>query len=494
MRCIGYLLMYLLVNQTIIAQSDSLQVLEIPAIYPTDNFLLNSLGKNGLILSKPLKSSVLQRKNEWQFYKLNTNFQYLDSITIAISPKLYLVGKTQYQHTIYYLFYNYKREEIQVLELNSFDFTYKIYELWGIKNLLISGFVVVDGACYLTGTLRRVPMVLYFHLNHKQPRIKALSTSMTRKSQLASLNVDAEKNEIYLAIMHQKYRHFALKIKTFDLQTAEIKTEYMVYDAKEPILLDAKLKIVGDTHYFSGLYSQTFRNLPEGFFVAKFQEGKSNFMKFYRYADLENFFRYLPDKQEDKIKKQRRNYQNYAPSMRALIRRPFLVHDTIYVVGEAYYPIYRQDNPLDQFSMWRTPVRAGSISEGFVYTHGFMVALDQNGNKIWDNSIKYNYLKNNSLATISAFKKRKNKWFFYYGQASKFYASEFEKNETPINFDIQRMPVKYADDKIRKSFRESVFNWYEDYFLATGYRQVKNSENENDKSKRDVFYLAKFKF
>jgi len=478
-------------------QPDSTKVLEIPAIYPENNYLIQSLGKEGLLLTKSEKSPILSSNNNWTFIRLDTNFQLLDSTTISISPKLYLVGRSQDKGVSYSLFYNYKKDELQVLALSTKTLQSKIHHLFTLKKLLISSFVVVDGHCFVTGMLRRIPIIFHFDLNQKNPRVKALSASLTRKTKISAISISRQNQEIYITVMHQKYRHFVVKVKTFALQTATLKHEYTVYDGKEPIIFDAKLKTVGNKHLFSGVYASTFRALPEGFFVAQFDvkadNQKTDFFKFYKFTDLENFFNYLPKKQQNRIKDSKKDL-NYTRTSRVLLRHPMWIDDQLILVGEAYYPVYQQDNPLDPFNTWRTPVRGGHILEGFIYTHGFMITMDEEGELLWDNSIKYNYFKLRNLRVISALKKRGNEWLFYHGRESKFYATSFTKTETPKTFPIRRVPVFYSKDKIRRATRESVFNWYDNYFLASGYRVVRNTENTDDKGKREVFYLAKFKF
>jgi hypothetical protein len=267
---------------------------------------------------------------------------------------------------------------------------------------------------------------------------------------------------------------------------------YNVTSGIEEKLITVQATKIEEKYVLTGTFSRNKQATSQGIFIAEVANKKLNFMKFYNFLELKNFKDYLPQKQQDKIERQKERKEGYGKELLLdfnIATHPIIsTKDGYEFLGEAYKPTYRTTSTgmgMNGMSNYTT------VFDGYQYTHAVLAKFDKQGKLLWDNTF-----------TMSASKKpMKVKKFIKFMQNDSnlnlvfsSYNSIISKSFNPISgSEIKSVSQEIIDtynsnDKVKRSYSDIEY-WYDDNFIAFGEQVIINKEAE--KRKRTIIFLNK---
>jgi hypothetical protein len=262
----------------------------------------------------------------------------------------------------------------------------------------------------------------------------------------------------------------------------------------------AATSFAGGFQYVAGAYSRKSSQYSRGLYLSKFINGRQRFVKYFNYADLSNFFGYMREKREARIK--RRIERRKAKGKKNRFNYRLLVHDiierdeTYILIGEAYYPRYSSYGAMNWESTWRT---AGSNRQGVIgyrYTHAIVVAFDRNGNILWDHSFSIDDVFTPNLEEFVTVHIHNDRVELVYLEENLIRSKVIEGDE--IVEGITYTPVKLGSEKDVLRTRDPEFegleHWYENNMYAYGVQRIKHKVNGSAGGERKVFYINKIAY
>jgi hypothetical protein len=252
----------------------------------------------------------------------------------------------------------------------------------------------------------------------------------------------------------------------------------------------------------AGTYSIKRRTeTSRGIFVADLNQESIKQIQYYNYANLENFFNYMREKRKNRIKKRIARKKIKGRKLRFSYR--LFVQDIIkqgdqnILIGEAYFPTYSNRTRGYGYSSYGyNPYMSNvpdQVFDGYKYTHAVIIAFNDSGEILWDNSFEINDLKSYQLEehVQLAFLDDQIVMLYLYDQHLK--VKVIKANEIVEGKFTEELKLLYENDEIRGNDEdlEGLKQWYGNNFYAYGVNKVKNLKDENIKLNRKVFFINK---
>jgi hypothetical protein len=188
----------------------------------------------------------------------------------------------------------------------------------------------------------------------------------------------------------------------------------------------------------AGVFGTRNSEYARGLFIATVDPAGLQRMRYYYFADLQNFFKYMKAKREQRIKA--RIERKRIKGKRARFNYRFMVHELVpynnqYVLlGEAFYPKYTSVDSRS-YNGFFSPgfsqgayIRNGRIFDGYYYTHAVVIGFDNDGNIRWDNSFEINDVKTFTLEQFVKLEVQEDKIALLYPFDLFFFKSTAHKN------------------------------------------------------------------
>ncbi|MFA4851749.1 MAG: hypothetical protein WC599_04445 [Bacteroidales bacterium] len=239
--------------------------------------------------------------------------------------------------------------------------------------------------------------------------------------------------------------------------------------------------------------SMGLNSVSEGIYFTKMKGEDQEFIKFYPFSKMENFFNYLKSKTANKVKEKVKKAEKKGKKLN--VNYNLLVHKIIekngqyILIGDAYYPEYRREcttiTTTSSTGAVSTSTSCRDIFIGYRFTHAVVAAFDKEGNKLWDNSFAIQDVLTYNL-------KEKVKVMFdgdnivlTYSHDGYLKSQIIKGNEIVQSKEETKIETLNEGDKVKQNWSSDMDFWYDNYFLSWGYQKIKN------KGKRTVFYFNK---
>ena len=244
------------------------------------------------------------------------------------------------------------------------------------------------------------------------------------------------------------------------------------------------------------------KDQAQGIYVAKISYRGQKFIKYYNFAEFENFFEAYGVKEEKKIKKKAKRKKKKGKQL--VLEVSLLIHDILekddeYVaVAEAYVPVYAQRTRYDPITgMVITSNREEFI--GYRYTHAMVAAFDkENGNMNWDNSFPiWNVISEKLKQKVQVVSEEKDSvTTLIYNKEGYLLSRDIIDGEVIANRQMRPIETEFMNERIKSEYNSDIEHWYGNHFLAWGSRKIVDTGERlfsKDRNKQ-VFYFYKVSY
>ncbi|WP_435356334.1 hypothetical protein [Emticicia sp. SJ17W-69] len=449
--------------------------------------LLIPLKENGVVLLQS-KKEAYRRKFTLDFYKYDSTLTQIWKTTF-LPDEGYDLEKTYYnERFLYALFKKDDKIEIGVLRIDfeTGDKTYVEGNL--LTNVEIEHFVVLSSKAFIGGKYNERPVVVMFSFFDKSSKV--LPEIHNNYLLINDLDVDEQNGKVYLMLKNERNCQFILKTYSYegklinslalgDKQTAPISGELLKIDSQKPILM--------------GNYAEGCSQLSLGIYLQNLSDDSKT--QYINFADLQNFFRFMTPKREEKIKT--RISQKKKKGKEIKLRYRLLLHDLIptndgwVVLAEIFYPEYKSNTNATTWGSWRNYRIGNDIYNNFRYSHAIICGFDKNGKMLWDNSVSLKEIESSELNAKVQLTQQDDFQILAYPDESLIRTVVIRGNEKAKELETFDLKKGTDVEKITNAEQTNLAAWYGHSFLAYGYQSIRKN---NDLLNREVFYMTKLTY
>lgn len=455
---------------------------------------------DGLLVVQP-SSDRMGDGYQWVFHYVDTLLNRVWNRTYVVPFEAYLVG-SEYHDGKFYLLFNtsrYRSEELMILEFGIDQSVFNRYDISTVFPIQLTFFEVLEEYVIFAGYTNYRPVLLTYHLHDKMPRV--VPGFYDNNSDILDIIIDDEARMFtVIQLERMKNRRNTVRAKTFTASGDIVQSNVVDPGDKKNLVDGASTMFYGGFQYVAGTYSKKPSQYSRGLYLAKFVNGRQQFVKYHEYADLNNFFGYMRERREqrvkDRIKRKKDKGKKPQFSYRLLVHDIIQRGDEYLMIAEAYYPRYSNT------SSYMGPGNSGSYGRytpsfmGYKYTHAVVVSFDRNGNIIWDNSFEINDVETFGLREFVAVNAYEDEIVLMYLQENSIRSKVIMDNEiiegktfNPVKLSFEWDEVKNKDPEL-----EGLNVWYDKTMFAYGEQRIHNEMGTAGKLSRRVFYINKIQY
>ena len=469
-----------------------------------DEFFVLSGNEQGVLLYKPL--NVYDGRNQlWKFIKLDTALQ------VQWEKEFYLNMSDVYRGFDYsgsnfsLLFQITDRNslDLRLLQLDEFNGDTSMHRIKNLVKLELDQFEMNPEAAVIAGYYNTDPVVIHYDLKSKKSKV--LPGIYGSKTELAHVRVDDDFINILLtAKTYDNSNTLALKTYSPDGDYLDSYTFQPAMDVGLVFGRVAKLDRQGSL--ICGTYGNRKSEFSRGLFIAQHNEETPQEIRYFNFADLDNFFTYLKAKRQkrisEKITRKKIKGKKLKFNYRLLVHDIMKNGDEYIMIGEAFYPKYNSYGTFNSYTYGFQDFSGNnyvpSSFAGYRYTHAVVIGFNSKGEILWDNSFQINDVLSYQLEQFVHADVREDKIVLLYLYENEIRSKIISGSEVVEGMSFNNMRLTFEDDIIndKSSYADvgGLEKWYDHTFLAYGVQKIKNLRDQGVKLNRKVFYINKVKY
>lgn len=515
----------------------------------SENYYVLPTGEDGLVLFNMIDSIGENKKERiWAFTKFTTDFIKIWDREIPIPYRLIYERHYWDGLSLHVLLLHEKerqKRQFEIISLNAetgeirsnggvIPYNVKVNDFSVIRNLAYIGGETQMGklegygrglaAAFIVpiymGVLNYDPNLVFTMVDTESGEKEKMDLDFFKSSSVQSLTPNPRARSMSTIISHTPSKWDSkVYVKEYAgdklIRNLEVnpKGDNRLITARVMHLNRNEFMVVGT--YSAAYYEQKFwkrlgailtgQRLPlyaQGIYVAKFEYRGQKYIKYYNFAEFENFFEAYGKRYEKKVKKKKKKKEKKGKQL--LLDFSLLLHDIVeangeyLLVAESYKPEYRKESSYDPITGRFFSPR--EVFVGYRYTHAIVAGIDiKTGELKWDNSFPiWNILSFNLKERVQILVKEDEKGqpietTLVYNNEGYLQSRTIEEGEVLEPKNIKAIQTEFASDRIRSDFNSDIEYWYDNYFLAWGYQKIKKTDEKvfSNKRNRQVFYFYK---
>lgn len=241
--------------------------------------------------------------------------------------------------------------------------------------------------------------------------------------------------------------------------------------------------------------------LAEGLFFAFLNDQIRDSVRYYPFSKFNNL---SPTLMQTVLKRSRSSGRSHSAkgqnAYRMLLHeKPYTVNKNMVLVGEAYYPEYEYDNrpqhlynPYSFYGYYPGFYDSGSrwVFKGFRYEHAVIVAFDNNGNLLWDNSFETSNILEKSLNTRLRLLSYADEIVMVYAHDGRIWFRIIREDDVVVEKESYPLELPSASDRVREHYSMNMSPWYDSFFIVYGRQAIRGADGRV----RVVYYCNKLAF
>ena len=340
------------------------------------------------------------------------------------------------------------------------------------------------------GYFNRTPVVMFFEFSTQKSKI--LPGLLAEAGELTQVKINSDESFTVLISAKNYQKQQTLWLKNYDPVGRLLRNFMLQPEDNNNLIFGRAIQTENNSQIITGVYGNRNTEFSRGLFVARVTNDGVQQIKYYNYADLENFFKYMRVKKEKRVKERITRKKIKGKKIRFQYR--FLVHELVpyknqfILLGEAFYPRYRTIEGAYSMGAGRSQY----IFDGYQYTHAVVLGIDANGTLLWDNSFEINDVKTFTLEQFVKMDAQKEKIALLYLYENNI-RTKIIQDSIVLEGKTSSQLTPNAAAVSRKGMGINKLDyWYGDYFLAYGVQDVDSPVL--GRSKRKVFFVNKVSY
>lgn len=469
-----------------------------------DEYYIVSAKENGLFLFRDMDKQTEDNDYIWEIIRLDTSLQEISRSEVIIDNKFSFKGYSYDNGQFVMLFQegiDFAKDLLFItFSINDDTFNSYIYE--NVVPIRLTEFEVKNDAVIFGGNVNMRTVVMMYNFNAKRGVV--LPGFYDERSTLLQIVTKTEDDWVRVITSDRlPSKRYGITVRAFSTMGEPVFNETL--QAKDDFsLTDGRIVNSSEGgNLLAGTYSIKRRTeTSRGIYVADFEKENQDKLRYYNYANLENFFNYMKERRKDRVLKRiarkKINGKKLKFSYRLFVQDIVRQGDQNILIGEAYYPTYSNKNysyGYGSFNSYDPYVggRSTQVFDGYKYTHAVIMAFDDDGKLIWDNSFEINDLKSFQLEEHIhlAFLENEIVMLYLFNQELKI--KVIKASEIIEGKFTESLKLMYESDEMKSNDEEleGLKQWYGNNFYAFGVNKVKNLKDKNIKLNRKVFFINK---
>jgi hypothetical protein len=484
--------LFIFLHLDVCAQVIQSNRIEFPVSGSDETFEIIPAHENGLFLYRRFTTPA---EDQMEIVRLDTALKEVWRGYLPVENKLLLLGKSAENNKLCFLF--------RSADYMQFDFVLYVIEIDGnYKRLIIKNFIpfspvefkVTDSAAIMGGYYSRVPVVTHYSFSKGKSRI--LPGLLNESGDLTQIKtyVDGKFDVLIAARNFQGQK--TIWIKSYNAEGELLHNVALEPEGNKNLIFARAMKTEQEMQIIAGVFGGRNSDMSRGFFMASLDPLGMQRLRYYNFADLENFFKYMRAKREKRIKERIERRRIKGKKVRFSYR--FLVHELVpyndqyILLGEAFYPRYKSvDTGTGGFFSpsysSNAPFRNGRVFDGYYYTHAVVMGFDRDGNVLWDNSFEINDVKTFTLEQFVKLEIQEDKIVLLYLFDNQLRSKIIKGNEVLEGKASESIKSGRLEAILPEETTNKLDYWYQSYFFASGIQQIVHPQW----GKRKVFYINK---
>ncbi|MDN5200803.1 hypothetical protein QQ008_05510 [Fulvivirgaceae bacterium BMA10] len=477
---------------------------EIDLEFADEYFFVVSAKKNGLIIFRETRERGPEGRIAWEFIKYNTSLEEEWKSNVYFEVDYEIRGYEYRDNRLYLLFKKgaFETDGLQIMVMDLADGVNSYFDIDYVFPLNLTEFTVAGNAAILGGYVNYMPAVLLYNFSEK--KIKVLPGIYNNRSELVEVNVDEEKDIFSVLLTEKTYdKRTTLTVKTFDDEGTMLQNKTLETQGNNSILFGRSSGFGSDYQLIAGTYANGKSSFSSGIFISKIGVNDQQDITYISYGDLKNFFSYMKASREERVRN--RINRRTIKGKKVKFRYRLLVHDLIehdginILLGEAFYPKYNRSN-ISSFTT--APQFRGDRNfnnynfAGYKYTHAVVIAFNDQGKVLWDNSFEINDVTSYSLDQFVNVMYEEDRVILLYQYENVIRSKIIKGDEVIEGKTFDDIKLKFEDDVANNNDYEfgGLEHWYDKKFFGYGIQRIKNMKDRDVKLNRKVFYINKIAY
>lgn len=488
--------------------------IEIPAKSTDETYQVVPCGEKGLILFFKSLETVGDSASKWYFSFYDQNLEQVWVRNIPIGNSLMIAEKKLESDTLSMLFLKKEKEK------NSrFNFMVIRLDITGISFIANTGtlpeecedvaFSVARSFAFISYNTKGGSAMIQI-MDLKSGNSNTYSWSRETTSRISGFTVDTSAMRIRAAVAQSSINKSRLVNFLFSMDmNGKILAEIPIQSSlANRYLRGLDFLPVNETDWLVfGSYGTTPVKVSgkgkkvvesSGFFSCKLNQGVPGEINFINLLELKNSKELLGEKDiialKKKVLKKNRNLSEYSLDYPLMLHKVFRHKDQFILVAESFAPQYHSESYTDFDFYGRPYVNTYDVFDGYRFNNGIISAYDENGKLVWDNTLEIRNLVTYELnPKVSVFFTPDDEVVLTYLSEGKVASKIVKGNEVLEKLDFSILELSHPGDKLLSETKSRMAPWYGNYFLCSGYQEIKNISLGEDK-KRLVFYITKIKY
>jgi hypothetical protein len=297
-------------------------------------------------------------------------------------------------------------------------------------------------------------------------------------------------DEIY--VMHRDDRKCNFSFSIYDYEGRLVKI--MELGGKNKVILSGKIiTLPNNKLMLSGNFSENCSDFSTGFYLMPLANQEE--IKFFYFADLQNFYSYLPLKRQEKItarmNTKKAKGKDIKMRYRINLHEPISIGNEITLLAEVYYPEYKNTVMLERSILNSMSARPSKEYNNYKFTHALICTFDTTGRKTWDYSINLKNLESTTLNEKVQITVYNEGYLVAYPKEELINSNFITKNFESKDFSTLDMK-KNDEKKIGVSdLTLDLVSWFDHTYLAFGNKTIRA---ESGIISKEYFYISKLKY
>jgi hypothetical protein len=490
--------LFLLLHAHCFAQVVQSARVEFPLRREEPKFEIISGNEHGLFLYRRLAGIP---DDQLELARIDTTFTEKWRGYLAIDRHYILMGKRTEKDHLYLLlrYQDYTRNDFMLYSIDQENGNFIRYDIRNFIPFSPLDFQLTSSAAIMGGYYNRVPVVIHFSFATQKSKI--LPGLLNETGDLTQIKTYPDGSFDVLITAKNFVGQKTVWIKNYSAEGELLQNLALEPEGNKNLIFARSLKTTNNMQVVAGVFGGRNSEFSRGLFIASVDPSGLQRLRYYNFSDLENFFKYMKAKREQRV--QQRIQRRKVKGKRIRFNYRFIVHELVpykgqyILLGEAFYPRYRSvDRSMGFFNPYsfsgNSSMRDGRIFDGYYYTHAVVIGFDQQGNIVWDNSFEINDVKTYTLEQFVKLEIQSDKVVLLYLYEDALRSKIIKGNEVLEGKTTEPIKMKLENDvPVKENVKESKLEyWYQDFFYAYGVLEVTNPIA----GKRRVFYINKISY